>query len=312
MGELAFQVEREPELIPSYSNDAWVLDLADLGPSILRVCWRGNRERLITECVLGPRLPPEVGYPELLRHGRLASADLTWMLTRRLPGCTLAEAWVGLNEPDRGAACRSTASMMRSLHRWRPGPKVVQALRAHRRLDGDARAIVGSTINPLPMPRLRRVAVLAGTVRGVNRGLVRDVVDWLDAHRELLPPLDDPEGAVLHADLHMGNIWWDGEAVTGLIDFEFARLGPPWVELARITDSVASNQAEGVEGCHQLLLDSLGKHYPEVLAFPRLSERIMACRLAFELRQLVIREPLGPAVSSDHPLAVLNDLLGRG
>jgi hypothetical protein len=45
-----------PELIASPSNDAWMLDDAELGPVVLRVCWRGDRQRLLREAAVARHL----------------------------------------------------------------------------------------------------------------------------------------------------------------------------------------------------------------------------------------------------------------
>ena len=300
----------DPVLVESYSNDVWLVDPSDASPAVLRVCWRGNRERLITECVLGVELPAEIGYPEVLRYGRIDSPALSWALTRRLTGTTLAEAWPRLSVLERREACRHAATMLRALHCWRPGPEVVAALLSHQRIDRtDAMQILGGRINPLPLADVGPVAELAADVPGVDRGLVADVVGWLEGHSVLLPHFDDPFGVVLHADLHMSNVWWDGSAASALIDFEFARLGPAWADLARICDGVDSDRAEGIVGRHQLLWQSLAEDYPEVFSVSDLGERITACRLAFELRQLLLWGPPSNPGPADHPQLVLRALL---
>ena len=116
---------------------------------------------------------------------------------------------------------------------------------------------------------------------------------------------------VLHADLHMSNVWWNGSAASALIDFEFARLGPAWADLARICDSVDSDRAEGIVGRHQLLWQCLAEDYPEVFSVSHLGERIKACRLAFELRQLLLWGPPSNPSPADHPQLVLRGLLNE-
>ena len=308
--ELTGMVMADPVLVESYSNDVWLLDLAGTGPAVLRVCWRGNRQRLLTESLLGGLLPAALGYPEVLASGQIESPELTWALTRRLNGTTVAEAWPVLSGPERRRACRDTAVMLRALHGWRPGPEVTSALLSQQHIDRtDPVQIVGTRINPLPLSDLTALATAAAGVPGVDQSLVAAVVAFLGRHRDLLPDFDEPSGAVLHADLHLGNIWWDGSAASALIDFEFARLGPAWADLARIRDSVDSDQAEGRHGRHELLWQSLAEDYPELFAVPQLGTRIRACRLAYELRQLILWPPPSDNSPADQPQAVLRGLL---
>ncbi len=83
-------------LVPSHSNDTWYVRSAG-ADAVLRVCWIGDRRRLLREAAVGAVLPPEVGYPEVLGSGTVRAADvwLTWVLTRRLGGTSLAAACIG-------------------------------------------------------------------------------------------------------------------------------------------------------------------------------------------------------------------------
>src|SRR5690348_7941412 len=53
----------DPTLRESYSNDTWLARTADGEDVVLRVCWIGDRRRLLREAAVGACLPPEVGYP---------------------------------------------------------------------------------------------------------------------------------------------------------------------------------------------------------------------------------------------------------
>jgi hypothetical protein len=66
-------------LAESWSNDTWLT-----GGSVLRVCWRGDRERLVREAMLLGSLPAAVPHASVLATGH--ADDLTWMVLRRLPG----------------------------------------------------------------------------------------------------------------------------------------------------------------------------------------------------------------------------------
>ena len=107
----------EPELVTSHSNDAWYVRSASAGDAVLRVCWIGDRERLLREAAVGRVLPHEVGYPSVLASGALTLDEtvggealdgdavggepLTWMLSRRLEGTTLRTVWLELDPGQR-------------------------------------------------------------------------------------------------------------------------------------------------------------------------------------------------------------------
>lgn len=77
-------------LAESWANDAWLT-----GGSVLRVCWRGDRERLVREATLLGSLPAAVPHATVVAAGR--TGDLTWMVLRRLPGERLDLVWPTLS-----------------------------------------------------------------------------------------------------------------------------------------------------------------------------------------------------------------------
>ena len=58
-----------------------------------------------------------------------------------------------------------------------------------------------------------------------------------------------------HGDLHLDNIWWDGERVTGLLDLEWVRWGPGWIDLVSVRDNALAG--DEFSEPHQRLLDTL-------------------------------------------------------
>jgi aminoglycoside phosphotransferase (APT) family kinase protein len=45
----------------------------------------------------------------------------------------------------------------------------------------------------------------------------------------------------IHRDYHPGNVLWDGRAVTGVVDWATAAIGPPGIDLARMRQNLASH-----------------------------------------------------------------------
>lgn len=306
----ALRSRADPVLLPSFSNDSWLVDDPSRGRCVLRICWRGDRGRLITEAKVGRALPRAVGYPDVLGYGWTRDEhDLSWMVTRRLKGVPLSEAWPGLSAAQRARAGRDVASRLRSLHRWRPSATLSDRLLSWPRGTriGD---IVGATISPLPWPRVCRLAHQLRQARESDAELIGAALDWLAGHEDLAPELDRPGQGIAHGDLQLANLWWDGARVSGLLDLEWARLAPPYLDLSRVVDEAAAERGLGESAAHQQLFDLLIAAYPE-LAVPRLAERLRYSRLAYQLRQLVGRDSpaRGQEPPPDHPLALIAELL---
>ena len=101
----------------------------------------------------------------------------------------------------------------------------------------DPQTVIGTTIVPLPLDRVRHLVAPAADHAPEHRTVVAEAWAWLIDHADLLPALDDPTASVTHGDLHLDNVWWDGERVTGLLDLEWVRWGPAWVDLVSVRDN---------------------------------------------------------------------------
>jgi len=297
----------EPELITSYSNDAWYVRSASAGELVLRVCWIGDRKRLLREAAVGRALPAAVGYPEVLASGSLTfeGEPITWMTSRRLSGTTLLKAWPDLGPQQRDRALCDVTGPLRTLHAWRP-PANVAARLGPPSPSTDPQTIIGTTIVPLPLDRVRQLVAPAGNQAPEHRSVIADAWSWLIDHADLLPRLDDPADAVTHGDLHLDNIWWDGERVTGLLDLEWVRWGPGWLDLVSVRDNALAG--DEFSEPHQRLLDTLRAGLPG-LEHPDLVQRLTVVELAFQLRQILVWPSPGPDPAIDHPVRLLRRLL---
>ena len=170
----------------------------------------------------------------------------------------------------------------------------------------DPQAIVGGTILPLPLERVRHLVAPAGERAVEHRNTIDEAWGWLIDHADLLPRLDDPGDVVTHGDLHLDNIWWDGDRVTGLLDLEWARWGPAWIDLVPVRDNALAG--DEFSEPHARLLETLRAHAPE-LAVPDLDRRLTVIELAFQLRQILVWPPPGPDPAVDHPVRLLRRLL---
>ena len=296
-----------PELMTSHSNDTWYVRSTSAGEAVLRVCWIGDRERMLREAAVGRALPREVGYPEVLASGALTvgGEPVTWMISRRLAGSTLRTVWPELDERQRDRALHEVARPLRALHAWCP-PAAVAARLGPPAPSIEPATIIGSTILPLPLDRVRHLVAPAADRAGEHRAVVEESWGWLVGHADLLPRLDDPADAVTHGDLHLDNIWWDGERVTGLLDLEWVRRGPPWIDLVSVRDNALAG--DEFSEPHQRLLDTLRAEVPGLEA-PDLVRWLTVVELAFQLRQILVWPPPGPDPAVDHPIRLLRRLL---
>src|SRR5438876_8113809 len=104
-------------LLESYSNDAWLI-----GDVLLRICWRGDRSRLVREALIADALPKDVPYPGVIAHGDCDG--LTWLATRRVVGQRLEDAWPEMDSALRRRCAEQLAAILRSLHRWVPSAEL--------------------------------------------------------------------------------------------------------------------------------------------------------------------------------------------
>ena len=97
----------------SVTNEVWVGDEV-----VVRVNRRPN-QRLRREAMLGPLLPPEIGYPEVIGYGGALGAD--WLVLAKKPGVALSRCWPTMSTAERESATRQLAVRMRAIHETNPG-----------------------------------------------------------------------------------------------------------------------------------------------------------------------------------------------
>lgn len=248
-----------PVSIKSESNEVWRVD-----DVVVRICWRSDRDRLLRESLIAERLPPEIGYPEILAIGR--DAELSWMVTRAIPGAPVERILDGLQPPTRQEIGRRLGELLRLVH----GVAVPAGLDERAGAD-----IVGEDILPLPVSRSRQLLEDLSSASRIDSGtadLVRKRIDTL----EPLDPFAAP-GVVLHGDAGIANLLWDGERVVALIDFEWTRSGQAWVDVIGYMRYGDPEVARGVR-----------QAYPEPFDSDKASERLRLLEVATALRTLTL------------------------
>jgi aminoglycoside phosphotransferase (APT) family kinase protein len=292
-------------LVESWSNDAWLTD-----ESVLRVCWRGDRKRLLREAMLLESLPASVTHASVVAAG--CTEGLTWMVVRRLPGERLDLAWPRLAARERRDAVVSLAGALKALHRWEPPAAVAQQLRAAPLLGavvpGD---LAGAVLVPLPVSRLFSLLEWLEEQPGMDRDLAGRVRMRVEEFRPLVGEAEFADGVVVHGDAHLANVLWHEGHLVALLDLEWVRLGPPDLEFEAICRDDPYIEARGssraVAASEVPVLVWLRAGYPELFDRPYLTERVWLYDICYRVRQLCLtREVPGP-----HLLQGLADLTLR-
>jgi Phosphotransferase enzyme family len=292
-------------LTESWSNDTWITQAA-----VLRVCWRGDRARLLREHALLAALPATVPHAEPLACGQTGQPGLTgqpgetglsveaglsdglsWVLLRRIPGGRLDLAWAGLTRQQRRDAVLSLAAALEALHHWSPPPAIAAALReAATARPATSEAIGGSAVVPLPVSVLGPVLDRLGGLPGMDASLAHQVRARLDNLRDVVADQELTDGVVVHADAHLANLLWHEDRVVALLDFEWARTGPADLELeAILRDDPTVETHASLRPCAASdvrVLAWLREGYPGLFARPDLTERLWLYDLIHQVRQL--------------------------
>jgi len=278
------------------SNDTW-----RIGDSVLRVCWRGDPQRLHREALLLEQLPSSVPHPDLLGVGDVDG--LSWTVTRWVADApNLTALWHSMRDRDRDSAVEQLAAAMEALHAWEPDDLVQQSL-ARRAREATVTDVLGADLNPLPVDRALQLIEPARQVRFVDR----DVIEALATRLESLRHVDDLDSGnrrvVVHGDLHLNNIMWSAGRIAAIVDFEWARLGPADLELQPLLRPEPGHPSE--------IVGQLVRSYPALVADPAAIDRIWLYDMAFTLRHLLVWPPTSPPTELPewHPLRRLPAML---
>jgi len=264
-------IAEAPVPLPSDSNDAW-----KIGDRVLRICWRGDRHRVRREAIVLAHLPDDVPHPPLVAAGEID--DLTWTLTSWLPGRV---------EHDR-VDIGQLGEAMCALHAWDP-PEEVRAALVVRPPVSDIHDIIGADLNCLPVDRALQLVEPATHLDNLDPHLVIQLGAHLESLRSVDPLTNPTDGVVVHGDAHLNNVIWEDGRLVALLDYEWARLGPPDLELQPL---LACDDAAG-------LITSFVRAYPGSAGHPDVVERLWLYDLSATLRDLFVKVPL-PA-SDDVP-----------
>ncbi|HEY4024140.1 MAG TPA: aminoglycoside phosphotransferase family protein [Pseudonocardiaceae bacterium] len=267
------------------SNDTWLL-----GDRVLRVCWRGDLDRLAREAALISALPAEIPAPRPLECGR--DDELSWLLMPRMPGRPLGN----VSPVDSRGYVRELGELVQTLHAWRPPEAVRVMIESAAPNDADdALAITGKRLIPLARTQQLRLVEYVRTLPFVPGELLDAVVERLPAERPPEPTV------LLHGDVTPGNVLVADGRISALLDWEWSWFGP------RSAESTLPMWWARCTGHHEFV-DWLIEECPELAASP---ERRWIHLAAFALRCMVHWPPDRPEreLYPDHPLLLLRELV---
>jgi len=127
---------------------------------------------------------------------------------------------------------------------------------------------------------------------GVDRPLLAEAKALVSDTASVIEPFDAP--TLIHGDLHFQNVLWDGQGVTALLDFEWARAAPPDLDLdvflrfcAHPDWYVAPDYRELTRRADYAEVPYwFAEDYPELFDQPHLFERLRLYGLAYDIRDL--------------------------
>ncbi|NYJ08164.1 phosphotransferase family protein [Petropleomorpha daqingensis] len=207
----------------------WLLRLSTGAELVLRI--GGDRASLATE-VAGLRLAGAHGLPV----PQLVAADLDRLLvlTTAVPGTSR------LSGPPSSARLRAIGAAAAAVHRV-PAPPPSPEL-----------PVRTQPIGGVDFAALRRAAP------------VRPLLAEAEAALGRLPVPSSPP-VFVHGDLWQGNLLWDGETLTGLVDWDCAGVGPAGVDLGALrcdaATSVGGSAPEEILAGYE---QAAGGRFPEV------------------------------------------------
>jgi aminoglycoside phosphotransferase len=282
---LGIRLTGDESRLDGASNDTWLL-----GERVLRVCWRGDLDRLAREAALISALPAEVPAPRPLECGR--DDELSWLLMPRMPGRPLGDA----SPVELRGYVRELGELVRTLHAWRPPEAVRVMIESAAPNDADdALAITGKRLIPLVRTQQLRLAEYVRTLPFVPGELLDAVVERLPAELASEPTV------LLHGDVTPGNVLVADGRISALLDWEWSWFGP------RSAESTLPIWWARCTGRHEFV-DRLIEECPELAASP---EQRWVYLAAFALRCVVHWPPDRPEreLYPDHPLLLLRQLV---
>lgn len=207
-----------------------------------------------------------VKVPEIIDHGMIE--DREYIVMRKIPGQKLSEKWYTFSSEQKDQFIAQIAQQLKLIHS----------------ISFDQY----SPQRPLEFP-IWKDAMIHYTDFGMIEGVRLDaetkrnmsvLKNFFDQHIEKLN--ETSTSVLVHNDLHFENILFEGDTITGIFDFDFARQAPKDYELWHLIDFfhtptyfVEKNLEEVWEKYEYTNeLTMFEKHYPELFVGEYLLERL--------------------------------------
>lgn len=290
------------DLVPasSVTNEVW------LTPTHVVRVNSTRRQRLAREARIAASLPSAVRYPRIVAQGTRLGQE--WSVSERALGVPLAHIWPDLDPAAREHAVHELAEVLELVHRT-PVPDGLPPL------EGAPQPLAPGTAEPIRplIQALERVAALDH----VDRGVVAETKALVEASAPALGTFSS--ATLVHGDLTFENVLWHDGSLSALLDLEWARTGPPDLDLDIVLRMCAYPElhvgpAHAARARAEDYADVpvwLADRYPALFAELHLLDRLRVYSIAFNVRELLSSPPTASirSLSDLHPYKRLMRLL---
>ncbi len=264
-------------------------------------------QRLQREAEVCGILPDRPWTPQVVAYGGRPGAD--YLIVERRPGVSLSRVWPQMSNAQRRDAIQQFTLLLKDLH----------DVETHSQLGGpdEPPHLLGgaSPTNALlaGLDRLEEIPTVDSGLISSTRDIVHNAMDSLS---------DYDESKLIHGDLTLENVLWDGNEITAIVDFEWCRGGPADLDLDvlgryfAIPQAHVSAEAEGWQHTEDYfeVPSWMAEVYPELFDHPRFAERLLVYALAFEVRDVLNNPPPDNKrnLNELHPYYRLDHLVATG
>ncbi|MEJ7838452.1 MAG: phosphotransferase [Thermomicrobiales bacterium] len=286
------------EQAPGFANAVWLTPDA-----VIRVNEGRFRDAFRYEASVLVHLKSTFPVPEVLAVGQQDGGG-EFIILRRLPGRNLEEAWPTLTASVQDDVCRQLGRHIEELHSipaaaWMRNPWVELAL--------DQRQLQNAYHAP-PAD----IDWMIEAARQTRPDLTQVLEQVGSMVRNGLSLFQQPDSVFVHADLHFRNVMVMDGQVTGLIDFEGARLAPRDTELDMLVRWLIGQRMK-FGSQYDRVVPLIRNIYPALFAGDNLIQRMEIYELLWQLVQLQNWKPGATWMNDpgDHLQGVLSGRFGR-